>query len=516
MNLRGKTVIELRDAKTGKITNRVEKYNTVTNAITNILNGGLNALVASQNNGVGKHNYLSYLYTLPNGYNIAKALFGGVLIFSKSINTSEEHCIPSVEEMKSFIGCANQGSSITGNNFKGSFNSDESEFTDTYAKFVWDFTTNQCNGDIASICLTSDCGGSLGYKFNAISNKTDAHTLGFVNTGMWDASLSVDYGSSNSNLHNPMLLSSFNTSNAHDTYINGEYFYYVYRNSVYKYNINRLLNKNGSCINESFNYGKLSGYDELITLTQTLTNVIKCVDEDKVFQYNSQSDSSKFDILKISGNAEEESISIPTTNLLESLSTYMGYSFTGQPLSSTYKNNIVIFNNNIYLLVGQVNYTDKDTNPDMLRMYKISFDGSFTYYDIDITDTVISMLFGTTQYGGTNKTLDMTYTKIFDTLVLISKDSTNGFKYFFVNDNCSIDSFPFMACEDDLSYYGYGLYNNSDWLKQPWCSFRLAGNGVVNTTELWMPYLATINNQNPVLTKTADKTMKIIYTLTQS
>ena len=29
-------------------------------------------------------------------------------------------------------------------------------------------------------------------------------------------------------------------------------------------------------------------------------------------------------------------------------------------------------------------------------------------------------------------------------------------------------------------------------------------------------YLGTINNQDTVLTKTADKTMKIIYTLTQA
>ena len=79
-----------------------------------------------------------------------------------------------------------------------------------------------------------------------------------------------------------------------------------------------------------------------------------------------------------------------------------------------------------------------------------------------------------------------------------------------------MSSYPVTVCEDNLAYYGRNLYKNSKWLKEPWCSFQFAGNEYLNTTELWNTYLATINNQGTVLTKTAAKTMKIIYTLTQS
>ena len=47
------------------------------------------------------------------------------------------------------------------------------------------------------------------------------------------------------------------------------------------------------------------------------------------------------------------------------------------------------------------------------------------------------------------------------------------------------------------------------------CIFGGTNSNTLFTTELISAYLATINNQDVVLTKTADKTMKIIYTLTQ-
>ena len=60
MALIGNTTIQLFDAKSGKKTDEVSKNNLVTNAVSNVLNGGLNALVAGLNNGIGRHNYLHF------------------------------------------------------------------------------------------------------------------------------------------------------------------------------------------------------------------------------------------------------------------------------------------------------------------------------------------------------------------------------------------------------------------------------------------------------------------------
>lgn len=516
MALHGKTTIQLFDAESGILTDAVDSENIVTNAVSNVLNGALNAVLACHFNGKGRHYSLDDLYSLPSGSNIAKSLFGGVLIFSKSISESAEHCIPTIDEMKSFIGCANQGSSVVGNIFKGSLNSAESEIGDNYVKFVWDFTTEQCNGDIACICLTSNVGGSQGYGFSAITASSEAHTLDFIHKGMWDLTDSTEYSSSYT--HNPMFLSSFTKGNPHDYYLDGNNYYYVYRDKVYRYNIDRLMNKIGSNIKESFNYGAISGYDEVLTLSNSGTYIFKCLDNDKVYEMVTKNqDKETLSLIKVSGNGNSELIEIPLVNFIESLGVYFDVTYSGyNPITYYYLDSSVIYNDKIYVVVGIVNDSDQVTNPNKMRVYVLSFDGTFTFKDISLTDNMISMLFGTTACGGLKNNIDVSFNKILDTLVLGSKDAANGFKYYFMGDDGSISEYPFMSCKDNLAYYGYDIYKNSKWLKEPWCSFRFAGNGYMNTIELWAPYLATINNQSPVLTKTADKTMKIIYTLTQS
>lgn len=510
MALIGNTTIQLFDAKSGKKTDEVSKNNLVTNAVSNVLNGGLNALVAGLKNGLGRHNYIDNLYTFPSGYNIAKALFGGVLIFSKSIQSDVEHCIPTIDEMKSFIGCANQSATIAGSIFKGSINESESEVGANYVKFVWDFTTEQCNGDIASICLTSNIGGCEGYKFNVKSSTSDAHFLSWLYSGMWDASVDSEHNSSY--IHNPMFKSSFTNSNAHGMYIYENNFYYVYRDKVYKYNIDKILNKYGSDILSKFNIGVVSSYDEVITLTSYSYSIFDCLDGDKVYEFDDNDrDVTKLTLIKVSKNAVSETIEIPTTNIISSMKDYFNFNRAYKFLSR----NSCIYKDKIYTIVGWINQSDLNVKPNKLRLYILSFDGSFTFKDLNLTDNMISMLFGTKSYNGSDTESGLKFLRVFDNLVLQSSDSTNGYTYYLVSDNGDVDEYPFMHTRYSLYYYGNILYKNSGWLKEPWCSFKFCGNGFVNSIEMIAPYLATINNQDVVLTKTADKTMKIIYTLTQ-
>lgn len=509
MALIGNTTIQLFDAKSGKKTDEVSKNNLVTNAVSNVLNGGLNALVAGLNNGIDAHASLDYLYEFPTGYNIAKALFGGVLVFSKSIQLDAEHCIPTIDEMKSFIGCANQSATIAGSIFRGSINESESEVGDNYVKFVWDFTTEQCNGDIASICLTSNIGGCEGYKFNVKSSSYNAHFLSWVYGRMWDASAASEHSSAY--IHNPMFMSSFTNSSAHDMYIYENNFYYVYMDKVYKHNIDKILNKHGSDILSGFDLGAESNYDEVITLNNYYVNILKCLDGDKVYQYyGSTRDSSKLTLIKVSKNSVSETIEIPTTNITSSMLDYCGIS-----VDYNFWDNSCIYKDKIYTIIGWVN-TGKESKPNKLRLYILSFDGSFTFKDLNLTDNMISMLFGTKTYKGGTTNSGLRFLRVFDNLVLEASDDTDGCAYYLISDDGDVDEYPFMHTEDPLFYYGNILYKNSGWLKEPWCSFMFAGNGMLNSIEMIAPYLATISNQDVVLTKTTDKTMKIIYTLSQA
>lgn len=517
MALKGKTVIQLYDSKTGELVETVEKTNLVTNAVNNVLNGALNALAYTSNNSKGTHPKLDCLFDFPSGSNLAKSMLGGILVFSKPIEEDVEHVIPSISEIKSFIGCGNQGAAISGNTFKGAINMSESEQGDNYIKFVWDFTTEQCNGDIACICLTSDCGGCLGYGFDAISSESDAHLIGRLGENMWSTAISDEFNSSY--VYNPMFWSSFTDSNDHCSYVSDGYFYYVYRDKVYKYDISKLTDKSkvGIELTSRFAYGNVSAYDKMITITNFAYATFSCADDDCVYEFDSnQDDSDYLTLIKVSGNAVTETINIPTTNILTS---FYAYHNDTSRLSQDIKNfsrDGIIYKDKIYFLTGRVNKSNLEAYPNKLRMYVLSFDGSFTYKDIECTPTVVSLLFGTSYMGGyVDESMGVKFVKIFDTLFLQSNDATKGNKYFMVDEDGTMSGYPIFATKGSLYHYGSSLHANNPWLKAPWVSFKFAGNGACEAISLIQGYLGTINNQDTILTKTADKTMKIIYTLTQ-
>ena len=514
MSLKGVTKLELFDADTGILLDSIEESNIVTNAVSNIFNGALNALASFNNNRIGTHNYLDYLFNLPDGYNLAKALYGGVLVFSKNIVENVEHCIPTIDEIKSCVGYANLDLTTEGSIFKGSFNESESEFTDNTFKFVWDFNSEQCNGDIACICLTSDAGASTGLRYNTIKTYKDCHIMNYIQNNMWDKRSYPSY----SDAHNPMFKSSYINSSFAGMYVYNNYLYYVIKDKVYKYSLERLISKKGVLLNEAFNYGSVSTYDDLIILSSFAMSKFLCTDGDKIFEIDTyQSDASTLTLYKVSGNAILETVSIPTTSINNSIAEYFNDSSVKQYVVSHYSDG-VISNNKIYFLVGECNNTDLSTHPNRLRMYILSFDGTYTYKDFNITSNLVSFLFGTNAVGGAgNISLGVSFTKIFNSLVLISKNSSPGYAYYIVNDDGSIEDYPFMNSYYNMNRYNvHGAYLNTDWLKEPWFSFKFSGNGLYNSVDLFQAYLATINNLETKITKTSSNTLKITYTLTQA
>ena len=150
--LMGTTKIELTDVKTGE--NEVyENHNMVTNALTDIFR----PLGLSNRPNRYFSEFVPYYQTL----------LGGILCFDKEIPENPDDYYPPADA--SLIGCAAYGvQNNTKNTCRGGFNQTESEVNlkDRYVKYVYDFATSQANGTIASVCLSHKNGGftSYGYK----------------------------------------------------------------------------------------------------------------------------------------------------------------------------------------------------------------------------------------------------------------------------------------------------------------------------------------------------------------
>lgn len=514
--LKGKTTIQLFDAKTGELTDEVTKENLVTNAVRNALGGAFNQLASGSMWSRGMQ-YINNIYSLPRSKNFAQAMYGGVLVFSQPIAEDADHCLPSIEEIKSFIGCANQSASNTGNTFRGSINSGESEVGTDYVKFVWDFNTDQCNGDIASICLTSDCGGAGGYGCDAKDTSLRGLSFrDFKSDNFWDTSVAADLSySTNGALVNAK---GWNSNAGKCAYIDGDYLHAIYRGSDNKQNISRVLSKAkfGLGLVDGFNYGEITSSEVIDTGVAAYID-IPYTSKDHGFCKDGDGDYSEFNIVKYSGNGVAERITIPASNINSAITAYFGQTGKHNCLNGQDK---IIHNDKLYIMTGQFNFKDLTTRQNKLRIWIVNFDGTYTFKDIALTSKMITLIAGTTERGGYARVdLGGKFLSYRGSLCYVAPDGTDGYAWFLVDDDGTMQTNAFMINNNIRSYSYYCLEDNTDLIPNPYIEINMHSDG--SSLKLYVPllvsaYLGTINNQDTVLTKTADKTMKIIYTLTQA
>lgn len=145
MPLKGHTKVMLCDPLTGKIIEQVESDNMVTNAVADLL--------AKNWSGIAS---MRTLFPLKN-------LFGGVLLFSNTITENANNYNPPADSgTQSLTANAGQATHATADPYRGNPNGGESVVTDTSWKMVWDWTTNQGNGNISSVCLCPSALGNIG------------------------------------------------------------------------------------------------------------------------------------------------------------------------------------------------------------------------------------------------------------------------------------------------------------------------------------------------------------------
>lgn len=174
--IKGRSKIQLFNAKTGKIEAEQVNDNIVTNAVQDILNysdplkqGTILRSLGYNSNGQnftyeGAVHQLSYLTPY------STAAYGGLLIWDSNIDENAATTMP--PSGVSEVGHA--GGSYDGlNPYRGTYNAAESGPIDEEERkgyrHVWDFPTNKANGTIKCLSLTSKEGGNLGYYNSTVS-----------------------------------------------------------------------------------------------------------------------------------------------------------------------------------------------------------------------------------------------------------------------------------------------------------------------------------------------------------
>ena len=148
MKLKGHTTIELANVKTGEV-ERYEDDNMFTQAIPQMIN-----FCMTHGDYQGG---MTNLYSNEYWFN----LLGGLLLFDTPIDEGSLFH----RSGNKMTGCAsyNYANSASDMTEMGTYNQTESDTSQPLSKkFVWDFSTDQANGSIGSVCLTSLNGGFAG------------------------------------------------------------------------------------------------------------------------------------------------------------------------------------------------------------------------------------------------------------------------------------------------------------------------------------------------------------------
>ena len=178
--MHGHTKIELTNVHTGEV-EVVEKDNIVTNAVSRIFNGFGGRINVQQLLANGDPD-------LKSG-SLVSDFYGGLLLFDKALGSDPNTIFAPADA--NIIGCAVYDVVNTGTNtVRGSCNKTESniDMDEGVATFVYDFATSQGNGTISSVCLTNLLGGFFGEAPNALPLCDGSGSRQYIttNNNTWD------------------------------------------------------------------------------------------------------------------------------------------------------------------------------------------------------------------------------------------------------------------------------------------------------------------------------------------
>lgn len=501
--IKGSTLIEVFDAKTNKKLYEQKDNNIITHAYEKILQDYRGKLGYSMED---------MFYKLPS---ITHALFGGILLFGSVIPSDENHMLPTDAEMQSFVGCASYQGKVAGNKYAGEFSTEESEFTDDHAKFVYNFNTAEANGVINTICLTSAVGGYTGYKQTI---QTEGATeRSFIQPVKADSSYSMFNATERDTRSYYKAVNGFNIVNQ----VKGSAV--ICDDTKSTYHIYGDINKAVDLQKEITRKILLSKVDQTVIPTTRITDIdalkvhvttpLPSLDIDKLYWIDTPGYNTYFrdtiTLHYISMSEPETTKTYNTTSAEASITQYSGDRLY------EYASRCCIYNDKFYV------YVYNKTNKTQGRMYVINLDDSsndcsFVYSDFTVTQLMMN---GTDEPDALH---DLLFIRVNDTLYITRGDSTFGYAhhYFRVDPTTGAvdtESSTFVHKQliqlDDFGKLGiFETYDNI-YLMSP-CSDPSTSDCYLSGLHLPSGYLASINNLQSGVNKTAERTLKITYTLT--
>lgn len=537
--LKGKTTVKLFDAETGELVQESSSENLVTNAVNNLLNGAWAAAIPGRNSGM---QYASSFYSYFFGgitSTIAEQLFGGLMVFSTALTESVTNIIPDATAIDSYIGGGYQGATLSGSTYLGTLNTASSEVGDGYATFVWDFTQSQCNGAIACICLTSNVGGYTGL---AVNDTDKAVVDNFIKSPCVSANWAkTTYAQEFEEGYPHFPRTQFTGPNEQNDYgisldITNQKAYILYENKLYTKDLATYLS-NTMNVCDTFNRGKKVTTDETnITLTNEYYRCLACTDEGIMYASTS-TDAYSAQYITSGGlwdglyviNCADGTESAVTANFRAVINDVK----TSFSVSSTYNVNRAITARPTIISGGymyQVHYNIKADGTGLIRVYKISMsDGTYTANSITDPTGYFAEMFKSTKKAWTYYYLKDTYVQINGVLYFTTgiANSAGSYSYYKLDKNTlELSESPvFRVTQADFGSWHSSsetIWEASDFvvtglMPAPWISRGYDHAAQYRTSlltkDIFMPYLATINNQDDVLTKDSTKTMQISYTI---
>jgi len=465
--LKGKTVIELTNVHTGE-KEVYEDTNLVTNAVMDIFNTNIMGMLYNNTsfNGSSGENWM-----MP----IKKNLMGGLLIYQNEIEENPDNLYAPLTNP--LIGYASDDANNTQDVRRGSRNLTESKAVDDGFRFVWDFQTSQANGTISAVCLSNVLAGS--------GTQYDNNYM--VRIGSWSCG-TMSYTPSCFRNNKRLFIEE------------GYRLEMTTPNNQTKAYLRRY--------NDDFLHARL--------MYRSLTRILLTPDEETVIElghyplYYSYTGGSK------DGTIEPYSSSTDPRDYLYHAADgkWYGlcrrdnqtYSYTSG--SREYYNH-VSYEWFIDIIDGDKCTTRKIVAPSgisdftsigMSGKWLMCYTGS-TVYRID-----------TTNIANIEQVPNFTYTSSHLQTYIVDDDIVISGWYFYNGE-------PKLYIRDtaDQSYVSYGrgqmtrykTYGVREWI------YRYSDYTLYKELYLYTPYLATINNLGTPVIKTADKTMKITYTITE-
>lgn len=532
MNIEGKLKLEIRDAKTGELKEVREETNMVTDSVYNVINGA----VARARKG----NY-SQLQLGTSTEDIVRMLFGGVMVFSEAVDTT--HLVPSALEMHNMVGNGNQQATIAGSGYKGNLRS--ATVSEDSAEFIWDFAATQCNGTIASICLTSNKGGELGCKIEAIdsSRYSDSFIYGLADVLGYDKHIDFNASYPRTNL---MSFSGGTSGEGLRVYTGNKLVHYR-GNYKYTWDLSKYKNRfdfTEAQVNIPTIAAEQESTDTAIpgTTGNVGGNLIKGPITDYALKgqctFEPSGDGYKYTLVLTKCTATSQStVNVPMNNLITAIKakyadkgcdTPADGQNTAYNINNSIVGNCFTWDNKLFWFVG--NYNNSDT--EFLSIYVQEFDGSYVVINDITEDTAFYNLIGKASITNWNGVLygtsSLNATALFDIFVLDTDIYVRANDFYFL---LSIDA------DSDLGLYmdnrpNFYIKNGKVCLSRiaqddlaaiPF--YRALGNAVGNSSNnalgwcvnsiLRTNYLATIQNQSNPAVKTPSDIMSITYTLTR-